>query len=142
MNYSASLSEGVAPLSRRLEQGLCVDKTDQICRLAAKKRKVLLVRPSGFGKSRLVTILAELFAGNRALFEKYKAKDLWRDKAYAVVRVDIGTLKKVASAEELQSRLNDKIIEWFSPVGFPNENAAQTMARFAQKYKVPSFSEK
>lgn len=118
MNPPALLLEDISPLSRRVEQDLCVDKTDQICRLAAKKRKVLLVRPSGFGKSLLVTMLAELFAGNRALFEQYKAQKLWHDKAYSVVTADMSTVGSAASDEELQRRLNDKIVEWFAPAGF------------------------
>ena len=120
------MTEILQPLSGASSSfaGICtnnqiyVDKTDLICRMAQGRNKYFLARPRRFGKSLLVTTLAELFAGNMVLFEKFKAKDLWHDRAYAVVRVDIGTLKKVASAEELQTRLNDKIIEWFSPVGF------------------------
>ena len=56
--------------------------------------------------------------GNLASFENLKAQALWRDKAYAVVTADMGAIRQVTSAEELQKRLNAKIIEWFSPAGF------------------------
>lgn len=123
------MSEKVLPLPwRHSESGFYVDKTDQICRLATKHRKVLLTRPSGFGKSLLTSILAELFAGNLASFENLKAQALWRDKAYAVVTADMGAIRQVTSAEELQKRLNAKIIEWFSPAGFCFDAAATICA--------------
>lgn len=123
-HFTTSLKK-VSPFSlRHSEPSFFVDKTDQICRLVTKHRKVLLTRPSGFGKSLLTSILAELFSGNLALFENLKAKDLWRDRAYSVVRVDMGAIGPVASAEELQRRLNDKIVEWFAPAGFCFDAAA------------------
>ena len=60
------------------ERGLVyVDKTEEVCRVANRRGYVFLSRPRRFGKSLTVATLAELYSGDRALFEGLWAYDRW-----------------------------------------------------------------
>ena len=61
----------------RNEDFLYVDKTELLYQLATQGVYYFLSRPRRFGKSLLVSTLAELFRGNQALFEGLWIHDRW-----------------------------------------------------------------
>ena len=87
---------------------LYIDKTRHIHDLIRySKGRYFIVRPRRFGKSLLISTLAELFAGNRDLF-----KGLWLDnhtdynwQPYPVIRIDFSR-NRVETAAELEEILN------------------------------------
>ncbi|CAK0758165.1 hypothetical protein CCP3SC15_2380001 [Gammaproteobacteria bacterium] len=69
---------GIQSFSTIREEGYCyVDKTPLIARLADEGRYYFLACPRRFGKSLLVDTLAEVFAGNRALFKELYLEGYW-----------------------------------------------------------------
>ena len=72
------------------EDYLYVDKTRLIFQMITSRKAVFLSRPRRFGKSLLVSTLAAIFQGNRALFA-----DLWIGSAnfdwpvHPVIRIDM-----------------------------------------------------
>ncbi|MFP4395224.1 MAG: AAA family ATPase, partial [Anaerolineales bacterium] len=85
---------------------LYIDKTRYIYELVRYPKGVyFLSRPRRFGKTLLISTLAEIFAGHRELFE-----GLWIDEsdyeweAHPVVRIDLSQLK-VTTAEKLKHGL-------------------------------------
>jgi len=97
---------GIQTFSLLREEGYCyVDKTPLIARLAEEGRYYFLSRPRRFGKSLLVTTLAEAFAGNRALFEGLYLADHWDwARRHPVIRLDLGQ-GVIQSRERLDERL-------------------------------------
>ncbi len=68
-----------------------VDKTAFALRLIEQGKYYFLSRPRRFGKSLLLDTLAELFAGNQALFQGLYAHDRWDwDIRYPVIRISFG----------------------------------------------------
>ena len=68
-----------------------VDKTGYAQRLVAEGTTYFLSRPRRFGKSLFIDTLAEMFAGNKALFEGLACYDTWDwDTVYPVVRISFG----------------------------------------------------
>ncbi len=86
---------------------LYVDKTQYLYELIRYPKGVyFLARPRRFGKSLLISTLAEIFNGNKALCE-----GLWLDdsryewQTYPVIRIDFSR-HAVKSAAELEEVLN------------------------------------
>jgi len=74
----------------RLREDNCyyVDKTPLILQLIEEGSHYFLSRPRRFGKSLLIDTIAELFAGNQALFQGLYCHDRWNwHKKYPVIRV-------------------------------------------------------
>ena len=68
-----------------------VDKTPYILRLIDEGKYYFLSRPRRFGKSLLIDTIAELFAGNQALFAGLHAEAHWDwDVRSPVVRISFG----------------------------------------------------
>ncbi|MCL2468531.1 MAG: ATP-binding protein [Micrococcales bacterium] len=79
-----------------------VDKTGHAMQVA-EGRTCFLSRPRRFGKSLFLDTLAEMFAGNRALFEGLACYDVWDwDTVYPVVRLGFaeGVLTDQAALDE------------------------------------------
>ena len=73
----------------RNEGSLYVDKTKEILRLITSGYIFFLSRPRRFGKSLLVTTIAELFKGNKSLFEGLYIYDKYDwTKQYPVIIID------------------------------------------------------
>ena len=75
---------------------LYVDKTELLYQLATGSKYYFLSRPRRFGKSLLVSTLAELFQGNQALFEGLWIHDRWDwNQTYPVITLHLnqGTYK-------------------------------------------------
>ena len=65
-----------------------VDKTGYAAQMVAEGKTYFLSRPRRFGKSLFLDTLAEMFAGNKTLFEGLACYDTWDwDTVYPVVRI-------------------------------------------------------
>ena len=87
-----SLPIGIQTL-RKIREGDCyyVDKTGFALRLIAEGTHYFLSRPRRFGKSLFLDTLAELFAGNEALFRGLEAEHRWDwSRRYPVIRLSFG----------------------------------------------------
>jgi len=87
-----SLPIGIQTL-RKIREGDCysVDKTGFALRLIAEGTHYFLSRPRRFGKSLFLDTLAELFAGNQALFGGLEAERRWDwTRRYPVIRLSFG----------------------------------------------------
>ena len=78
MSHRKKLPIGIQTFAEIRQEGhYYVDKTPQILRLIDEGKYYFLSRPRRFGKSLLIDTIAELFEGNRALFEGLHAQDRW-----------------------------------------------------------------
>lgn len=69
---------GVQHFDKLVQRGMrYVDKTQQVCDLLAVHEAVLLARPRRFGKSLLLSTIAQLFQGKRELFTGLWAEQHW-----------------------------------------------------------------
>ena len=73
-----------------------VDKTDLIADLARYRLPIFLSRPRRFGKSTLVSTFHELFSFGLEKFKglKIKSEQLWSDKTYKVIHLDLSKIKE------------------------------------------------
>jgi hypothetical protein len=84
-----------------------VDKTGFALRLIEQGKYYFLSRPRRFGKSLFLDTLAELFAGNAALFEGLQAHGRWDfSRRFPVIRISFGG-GVVQSPEALDVRIRD-----------------------------------
>ena len=70
------------------EDYLYVDKTRQIADLLQAAKYLFLSRPRRFGKSVLISTLAEIFSGNQALFKGLYIYDKIEWQSYPVIVID------------------------------------------------------
>ena len=87
----------------RQENHYYVDKTPQILRLIDEGKYYFLSRPRRFGKSLLLDTIAELFEGNRALFEGLHADAHWDwSRQFPVIRISFsdGVLRSQPALEQ------------------------------------------
>ena len=87
----------------RQEGHYYVDKTPQILQLIDQGKYYFLSRPRRFGKSLLLDTIAELFEGNRPLFEGLHAEQRWDwSRTYPVIRISFsdGVLRSLPALEE------------------------------------------
>lgn len=74
------------------ENYVYIDKTDVISELVNSGSYYFLSRPRRFGKSVLLSTLAELFSANKALFSGLYIEDKWDwQKSYPVIRISFGS---------------------------------------------------
>ncbi|RLA17301.1 MAG: hypothetical protein DRQ62_15110 [Gammaproteobacteria bacterium] len=74
------------------ENYVYVDKTDVISELVNNGSYYFLSRPRRFGKSVLLSTLAELFSANKSLFSGLYIEDKWDwQKSYPVIRISFGS---------------------------------------------------
>ncbi len=110
---------------------LYIDKTRSIYQLFSKgARYFFLSRPRRFGKSLLISVLKELFTGNRELF-----KDLWIDSSdyvwteHPVIHLDFSTIAH-ATPEQLSINLSWKLHTIAAAYGINVEAAPSAEAKF------------
>jgi len=74
------------------ENYVYIDKTDVISELVNNGSYYFLSRPRRFGKSVLLSTLAELFSANKGLFSGLYIEDKWNwQKSYPVIRISFGS---------------------------------------------------
>jgi hypothetical protein len=95
----------------RNENYLYVDKTEVIHRLITSGMPFFLSRPRRFGKSLLVSTLAEIFSGNEALFKGLAIHDKWDwSRKHPVVHLDWSGMR-YHSVEELEIEYAKRILQ-------------------------------
>ncbi len=78
---------GIQHFDKLKDEGcLYVDKTEHICRLLWEFNAVFLSRPRRFGKSLLLSTIAQMYSGRKDLFAGLWAENNWNwDETYPVV---------------------------------------------------------
>lgn len=73
-----NLPLGIQRFDELITRGtIYLDKTSLICELLGAYKSVFLARPRRFGKSRLLSTIAQLFAGHKDLFKGPWAEEKW-----------------------------------------------------------------
>jgi len=92
---------GISTFSEIIQEGyVYVDKTEHIYNMVTGGKYYFISRPRRFGKSLLVSTLAELFSGNKELF-----RDLWIAQSsydwpvYPVIRFDFSAIGHRTTAD-------------------------------------------
>ncbi|MBU2572089.1 MAG: AAA family ATPase, partial [Gammaproteobacteria bacterium] len=118
-----------------------VDKTAYALKLAVEGKYYFLSRPRRFGKSLFLDTLAELFAGNEALFQGLYCHDKWDwTKQYPVIRISFGggVLKsETALIEKLEEifRINAERLQVSCDYFFSDRRFfAQLIQRASEKF--------
>ena len=94
---------------RKIREDGCyyVDKTGYAAQLVDEGTTYFLSRPRRFGKSLLLDTLANMFAGNKHLFEGLECYGTWDwDTTYPVVRIDFAG-SATSSPEALDQQITD-----------------------------------
>jgi hypothetical protein len=97
---------GIQTFSEIIEQGYCyADKTHLIEHMVTSGKYYFLSRPRRFGKSLLISTLASLFRGERALFAGLAIEPHWDwSQSFPVIHISFGS-GTMDSREALDSRL-------------------------------------
>ncbi len=101
---------------------LYVDKTAHIHRLVTSGKYFFLARPRRFGKSLTLSVIKELYSGNRALF-----KDLWIDdrwdwgKKSPVVHIQFNEINYVN--QSLETGLTNALLRVYADYGLTANSA-------------------
>ena len=96
-----------------LKSKVYVDKTDLVANIAVNDYPLFLARPRRFGKSTLVSTFEELFSHGLEKFKglKIDTQNLWSDKTYKVLHLDLSQLKdndvNLSFQKAFLSQLND-----------------------------------
>ncbi len=125
------------------ENYLYVDKTKQIHDLFARGGKYyFLSRPRRFGKSLLISTLAEIFSGNKELFKGLWIYDRIEWTQYPVIHIDFSKIshKTPEMLEEALDTLVEKTAAdnniQLTPRLFLKEKFAQLLEKMSQKQQV------
>jgi len=102
----------------RVRNQIYVDKTDLIYQLANTSGKIFLSRPRRFGKSLLVSTFETLFRDGLKWFDGLKIANLWNEKQYKVVSLDLSSIKENSTIEAMTAAFESNILLAFSRVGF------------------------
>jgi hypothetical protein len=96
------------------EDYLYIDKTREIYKLLGKGGKYyFLSRPRRFGKSLLVSVLKEIFSGNKELFKELWIYDKIDWKSYPVIHIDFSNV-----AYETPDLLKKSLEETLEEIGY------------------------
>jgi hypothetical protein len=91
----------------RNEDYLYIDKTKEIIDLIDSYKYVFLSRPRRFGKSLLISTIAELFEGNEEYFKGLFIHDKWNwEEKYPVIEIRFDGIK---SSDELEGKINKSL---------------------------------
>ena len=107
-----------------------VDKTGFALRLNDEGKYYFLSRPRRFGKSLFLDTLAELFAGNEALFRGLEAQERWDwGRRFPVVRLSFaeGVLH---SRAELDERIGELLADNEAQLGVASPTLQTLPGRF------------
>ncbi|MCP4347153.1 MAG: AAA family ATPase, partial [Desulfobacterales bacterium] len=87
---------GISTLSQIIEGDYAyIDKTQQALELIESYKYVFLSRPRRFGKSLFLDTLAEIFSGNKNLFNGLYIHDKYDFESYPVIRISFGGNRSV-----------------------------------------------
>lgn len=121
------------------ENYIYVDKTEYIYNLIDRGRIYFLSRPRRFGKTLLLSILEEIFLGNKHLFKDYWIYDRIQWKKYPVIHLDfLGIYYKNFGVEKALITRMDEIADQYK-VELTGESCE---SRFSDLIKKISTKEK
>ncbi|WP_043702554.1 ATP-binding protein, partial [Tepidimonas taiwanensis] len=107
-----------------------VDKTPYAIRLIEQGKHYFLSRPRRFGKSLFLDTLAELFSGNRALFEGLYAEAHWDwSVRYPVIRISFAA-GRLETREALEAHIAAELEGNAQRLGVMLADAADSHLRF------------
>ncbi|MDO4937985.1 MAG: AAA family ATPase [Sutterellaceae bacterium] len=103
----------------RQADAVFVDKTAQLAKLCARTRKFTLMRPEGFGKTLLLSMMETLFSEGTQAFKGLAIEKVWTDKTYKVIRLDFQEFAVFSDYDDLQKRLLTRLarVLGFEPSG-------------------------
>lgn len=108
-----------------------VDKTAKIIELINTSKYIFLSRPRRFGKSLTIDTIAQLSAGNKALFTGLYAEQHWDwEQSYPVVQLDLN-IKDTLNADEFLAFFNRKIDELEQHYHLPHTTHHSVANRFS-----------
>lgn len=112
-NVLLNLSLGTSSFrGLRKANQIYVDKTRLIFDLASQRRKYLLVRPRGFGKSLLISTFETLFKNGLEDFCGLEIEKLWKgERTYSVVKFDFSEIKPIFGLKKFERDLKDRLID-------------------------------
>lgn len=121
---------GIQSFREIREHGLYyVDKTGYANLLSREGKHYFLSRPRRFGKSLFVSMLKELFKGNRKLFEGLAIYDVWDwSTSYPVIRLDFNG-DDFSNPEHLEEHTSDLIEEAEEEYGIDPPAASHRASR-------------
>lgn len=93
-----------------LNDFIYVDKTKYIFNLISNLKNCLLNRPSGFGKSTLVSTLENIFKGNKDLFNGLFIYDKIEWKKYPIIKISFTNIS-YNTPEILENSLLNRVLE-------------------------------
>jgi len=122
---------GIQTFRKIREEGCYyVDKTPYAIRLVEQGTHYFLSRPRRFGKSLFLDTLAELFAGNRALFEGLYAEHHWDwSVRYPVIRISFAA-GRLETREALEAHIAAELEGNAQRLGVMLADAADSHLRF------------
>lgn len=101
---------GIQDFSSLREEGyLYVDKTKEIYELMNAGKFLFLSRPRRFGKSLLTTTLAEIYRGNRALFQGLWIEDKidWQERPVLLINFNALNYRELSLADSLAQHMDE-----------------------------------
>ena len=105
------LPVGIASFSEMREMNYYyVDKTKLIVDLVETSRFVFLSRPRRFGKSLTIDTIAELFAGNKPLFEGLYAENHWNwSQSHPVIRLSFASESEQNNLDQIRNNIRKQL---------------------------------
>ena len=90
----------------RAANKIYVDKTELVYRLTRGRGKVIFARPSGFGKTLLLSTFASLFEHGLRDFKGLAIEKLWTDEPerYRIIHLDLSAFADAKSDSEFRQR--------------------------------------
>jgi hypothetical protein len=109
-----------------------VDKTPFAVQMAEAGQYYFLSRPRRFGKSLFIDTLAEMFAGNRKLFDGLHAADHWDwSVKHPVIRISFGR-GSLRGRENLDNHIAEQLRLAEASLGLDDMGGADNQIRFAR----------
>jgi Predicted AAA-ATPase/PD-(D/E)XK nuclease superfamily len=109
-----------------------VDKTPQILQLIDQGTHYFLSRPRRFGKSLLIDTIAELFEGNRALFDGLHAEQHWDwSRRFPVIRISFGK-GVLHSRVELDQKIRELLDAEYQRHGLSSSGSSSISGLFTE----------
>ena len=141
---------GIQTFSEIIEENYCyVDKTDIAYKLVENGKYYFLSRPRRFGKSLFCDTLAEMFKGNKKLFEGLAVYDKWNwEQNYPVLRISFGSgsfknlqdlyreIKRIFTYNNQQLDLDAELEDVEDPRGVLFTLINNCFARYKQKVVI------
>ena len=117
---------GISTLSQIIgDDYVYIDKTQEALELIQNYKYAFLARPRRFGKSLFLDTLAEIFSGNKNLFNDLYIHDKYDFASYPVIRISFGGNRSV---DELKAGIISSLLD--------NEERLQVTCRDSNDYAI------